>query len=144
MARPGTAGSYDAQGADPRLLAELNSARNRLATLTAAFERGEVNLASLRTDRYLRHLFDADIIGILFTDSDGQIARANDLFLQMVGYGADELPLCWRALTPPDWRDKDRTKTHELKEVGRVVPWETEIYHRDGLDDRRGASSPNS
>ncbi len=49
----------------------------------------------------------------------------------MIGYNADELP-CWRALTPPEWEELDRKKARELRDSGRVLPWEKELYHRDG------------
>ena len=78
-----------------------------------------------------RRLFDADVIGIFFVDGDGRIVRANRLFLRMIGYTENELPLCLRALTPPEWRALDRAKTRELREHGRVAPWEKELYHRE-------------
>lgn len=85
-----------------------------------------------RRDVIFRRLFEAGIIGILFADTEGQIQRANDLFLEMVGYEREDLPLRWDMLTPPEWAPMDEVKRRELAETGIARPWEKEYWHRDG------------
>jgi PAS domain S-box-containing protein len=83
----------------------------------------------------IRHLVEANIIGILIWKMDGQIIDANDAFLHIVGYDREDLVsgrLNWIELTPPEWRARDRQTIVELKTAGTVQPYEKEYIHKDG------------
>ena len=59
----------------------------------------------------VRRLVDSNIIGICIFGFDGRIIEANEAFLQIVGYGQDDLTsgrLRWNALTPPEWNEADQ------------------------------------
>ncbi len=60
--------------------------------------------------RLFRHIFEQSPIGIAMTDLDGTLIEANDTFLRMLGYTADELRhLTVRDLThPDDWNSEAR------------------------------------
>ena len=83
----------------------------------------------------IRRLADANIIGILTIDLDGQIIEANDAFLRMVGYEREDLVsgrMRWTDLTPPEWRPSDARRVDEVKLTGTSQPFEKEYFHKDG------------
>ncbi len=69
----------------------------------------------------IRRLVDSNIIGIMIWDVQGRIIEANQAFLDMVGYGREDLVsgrLRWTELTPAEWRDADEQAVAELKAAG--------------------------
>jgi PAS domain S-box-containing protein len=55
----------------------------------------------------IRRLVDANIIGVLISDLEGQIIEANDAFLDMAGYTRDDVAsgqLRWTDMTPAEWQ----------------------------------------
>ncbi|MGF6776369.1 trifunctional serine/threonine-protein kinase/ATP-binding protein/sensor histidine kinase [Paraburkholderia sp. GAS334] len=83
----------------------------------------------------IRRLVDANIIGIVAWNVEGDILEANDAFLRMVGYERDDLVagrVRWRDLTPPEWREGDERALLEIGETGRVQPYEKEFVKKDG------------
>jgi PAS domain S-box-containing protein len=83
----------------------------------------------------IRRLVDSNIVGIVIWDVQGRIIDANQAFLDMVGYGREDLvsgPLRWTELTPPEWRDADEQIIAELKAVGTLQPREKEYLRKDG------------
>jgi PAS domain S-box-containing protein len=83
----------------------------------------------------IRRLVDANIIGIVIWDLDGQILGANDAFLHMMGYDPEDLApgrLRWTDLTPPEWRGRDAEAIEELKRTGSTQPFEKEYFRKDG------------
>jgi PAS domain S-box-containing protein len=83
----------------------------------------------------IRHLFDANIIGIIIWNFEGQILDANSEFLRMVGYDQDDLlsgRVSWADMTPPEWRDRDALVLGELNDKGAMQPFEKEYIRKDG------------
>jgi PAS domain S-box-containing protein len=81
-----------------------------------------------------RSLVTGNIIGILRADME-QIVEANDVFLQMVGYTAQDLKagqLRWRVMTPPEWAAADDQALAQLLERGASAPFEKEYFRKDG------------
>ncbi|MGF6604037.1 PAS domain S-box-containing protein [Paraburkholderia sp. GAS448] len=89
-----------------------------------------------KREAQIRRLVDANIIGILFWDEDGQIFEANDAFLRMVGYEREDLVsgrLRWTDLTPPEWLDSQREQNlQQFRRTGSLPPYEKEYFHKDG------------
>jgi PAS domain S-box-containing protein len=82
----------------------------------------------------IRRLVDSNIIGVVIWDVQGRIIDANQAFLDMVGYGREDLVLGrlrWNELTPAEWRDADEQMIAELKEVGTLQPREKEYLRKD-------------
>ena len=82
----------------------------------------------------IRRLVDSNIIGVVIWDVQGRIIDANQAFLDMVGYGREDLVsgrLRWKELTPAEWRDADEQMIAELKEVGTLQPREKEYLRKD-------------
>jgi PAS domain S-box-containing protein len=80
-------------------------------------------------------LVDANIIGIVFWNVEGQIVEANEAFLHMVGYGREDLVsgrLSWSEVTPAKWRGADEQALAELAATGVCEPFEKEYFRKDG------------
>jgi PAS domain S-box-containing protein len=83
----------------------------------------------------IRRLVDANIIGIIIWNVEGQILDANSEFFRMVGYDQHDLlsgRVSWADMTPPEWRDRDALAMSELKARGAVQPFEKEYIRKDG------------
>jgi PAS domain S-box-containing protein len=83
----------------------------------------------------IRRLVDANIIGIFIGDSRGRIIEANDAFLEMLGYGHDDVisgRMRWTKLTPTEWGPADEDALAQLRGTGTCRPYEKEYYRKDG------------
>ncbi|MEA3116777.1 MAG: hypothetical protein QOI13_47 [Paraburkholderia sp.] len=83
----------------------------------------------------IRRLVDSNIIGIFIGDSQGKIIEANDAFLEMLGYGHDDVisgRMRWTKLTPPEWAPADEDALAQLGKTGTCRPYEKEYYRKDG------------
>ena len=114
----------------------------RIAVLKLLASQAAVSLENTRLyhdleqrEAKIRRLVDANIIGIIIRDLEGQILEANDAFLHMIGYDHDDLVagrLRWTDLTPPEWQDRSAQTVAEAKMTGRVQPFEKEYFRKDG------------
>ncbi len=112
-------------------LARLEATRRRKAIAENVALHGDL----LARDKKIRRLVDANIVGIIIWDLEGNILEANDEFLHMVGYGREDLAsgrLNRADLTPAEWRDRDARTVAELKRMGTVQPFEKEYFRKDG------------
>jgi PAS domain S-box-containing protein len=83
----------------------------------------------------IRHLVDANIIGIFISSRTGEIIEANDAFLRMVGYDREDLAagnMRWNDLTPPEWRTSTASALKGMDTTGAVQPYESEYVRKDG------------
>lgn len=83
----------------------------------------------------IRRLVDANIIGVLISDSEGQIIESNDAFLKMVGYSREELVsgrMRWRNMTPVEWKDASEHGVVQVETTGACKVFEKEYYRKDG------------
>ena len=77
----------------------------------------------------------SNFIGILQSNTKGDIIDANDTILDMLGYTKAELldgKLNWAKLTPPEFLSQDAKAIKEAEEKGFWTPFEKEYYHKDG------------
>lgn len=83
----------------------------------------------------IRHLVDANVIGIHIWKLEGRILEANDTFLRIVGYDREDLisgRVRWTDLTPLEWRDRSALAREELEATGVIQPFEKEYFRKDG------------
>ena len=83
----------------------------------------------------VRRLVDANIVGILIIDLEGQIIEANEAFLRTVGYEREDLVsgrIRWTELTPSDWRARDEELVEQVKATGTLQAFEKEYFRKDG------------
>jgi PAS domain S-box-containing protein len=115
-------------------------ASSRIAMLKLIVSQAAISLENARLYRDLaereskiRHLVDANIIGIFVIDIRGPIIEANDAFLRMVGYEREDLvsgSMSWMDLTP-EWRAADVKRLETMKATGRLEPFEKEYFRKD-------------
>ncbi|MBV8145607.1 MAG: GAF domain-containing protein, partial [Gammaproteobacteria bacterium] len=114
----------------------------RIAVLKLLASQAAISLENTRLYRDLeeresriRSLVEANIIGIIFWNLEGEITDANDAFLHMVGCTREDL-LCgrvrWTDLTPPDWRARQAEALAQFKTTGAFQPYERECFRKDG------------
>ena len=83
----------------------------------------------------IRRLVDANIVGVLIANLEGQILEANDAFLQMVWYTREDVTsgrLRWRELTPPEWQAATERAVAQLRASGTCEIYEKEYFRSDG------------
>jgi PAS domain S-box-containing protein len=83
----------------------------------------------------IRRLVDANIIGVVIWDLQGEIVEANEAFLQMLGYTREDLVsrrVSWVDITPPELRHLDQQAILELKTTGIAQPFQKEYIRKDG------------
>jgi PAS domain S-box-containing protein len=86
-------------------------------------------------DRKIRRLVDANIVGVLVSNLEGEIVDANDALLNMLGYDRDDLTsrrLKWTELTPSDWRAATDRAMAQIAAQGSCDLFEKEYVRKDG------------
>jgi PAS domain S-box-containing protein len=115
---------------------------NRISVLEMLASQAAISLENARLyndlrerEARIRRLVDSNIIGIIIWDFEGRIIEANQAFLDMLGYGREDLisgRLRWTELTPAEWREADDRARAKLKAAGTVQPREKEYFRKDG------------
>ncbi|HUE15295.1 MAG TPA: PAS domain S-box protein [Planctomycetaceae bacterium] len=95
-------------------------------------QRKQIEAELRRTETRFRRLFEANIIGVMFSDVYGNITDANGAFLQMTGYCRADLPMRWDKMTPPEWFHLSQLALEQLARDGTVAPLEKEYIRKDG------------
>jgi PAS domain S-box-containing protein len=95
-------------------------------------ERGRAEEALRKSVERQNLLLESTLIGVLSADERGTIVEANSVFLDLIGYAREELPLTWESITPPEWHHKSEFAKREIAERGRATPFEKEYLHKDG------------
>jgi PAS domain S-box-containing protein len=83
----------------------------------------------------IRRLVDSNIIGIMIGDSHGRIIEANEAFLDLLGYGREDLVpgrIRWTELTPAEWAAADQDAITQLRATATCKPYEKEYFRKDG------------
>jgi PAS domain S-box-containing protein len=112
------------------LIASLNGALQR------SQHRCEVEaMAARKSEARAKRLAEANLIGVFFSDLDGNIRWANQEFLRLLGKTPEELSsghVNWLDVTAPEHRDRDENAIRELKECRICTPFEKDHLLRDG------------
>jgi diguanylate cyclase (GGDEF)-like protein/PAS domain S-box-containing protein len=85
-----------------------------------------------KVDAALRRLVATNLIAVLFTDLSGKILSADDSFLNILGYTADNLPRSIHDLTPPEHHRLDQDAFEKLMAFGACAPFEKDLVRHDG------------
>ena len=83
----------------------------------------------------IRRLVDANIVGVVIWDLEGEALEANDAFLAMVGYSRADVVagrLQRHALTPAEWQAATRRAVEQIRTEGRCEVFEKEYLRKDG------------
>lgn len=98
-------------------------------------ERKSAEEALRESEIRFRALVEANIIGIITSDSGGHLYEANEAFLSLVGYTRQDLDMGrvdWKNITPPEYRQQDEQSIRDIQEQGTFSPYEKEFLRRDG------------
>lgn len=82
-----------------------------------------------------RRIFDSQMTGFFFWDSDGRITDANDFFLEMLGYSRTDLEegrMHLRRITPPEYTQVEALALEQIRRTGVCEPFEKEYICKDG------------
>ncbi|MGO9781780.1 MAG: SpoIIE family protein phosphatase [Streptosporangiaceae bacterium] len=82
----------------------------------------------------MARLSAANVLGMVVADEE-RVYDANDAYLEIIGYGRDDLKaggIAWRAITPPEWAEREDDAIAQLRQFGACRPFEKEYVHRDG------------
>jgi diguanylate cyclase (GGDEF)-like protein/PAS domain S-box-containing protein len=85
-----------------------------------------------KVDAALRRLVATNLIAVLFTDLAGIILSADESFLNILGYTADNLPPSIHDLTPPEHHRLDEEALEKLMAFGACAPFEKDLIKQDG------------
>jgi len=85
-----------------------------------------------KVDAALRRLVATNLVAVLFTDLAGKILSADDSFLNMLGYTAENLPARIHDLTPPEHHSLDEEAFEKLMAFGACAPFEKDLIKPDG------------
>src|ERR1051325_2119478 len=85
-----------------------------------------------KVDAALRRLVATNLIAVLFTDLAGKILSADQSFLTILGYTADNLPSSIHDLTPPEHHRLDEEAFEKLMAFGACAPFEKHFIRHDG------------
>lgn len=85
-----------------------------------------------KVDAALRRLVATNLVAVLFIDLAGNILNADDSFLSMLGYTAENLPRNLHDLTPPEHQRLDEEALEKLMAFGACAPFEKDLIKLDG------------
>src|SRR4028119_1302533 len=98
-------------------------------------ERQRVEQALRQSESRLRGLLEANLIGIIIGDFQGNILEVNDAWLATLGYTREEVlsgEVNFLEITPPEFRHLDQQAMAQMKQVGCHAPFEKEYIRKDG------------
>jgi PAS domain S-box-containing protein len=85
-----------------------------------------------KVDAALRRLVATNLVAVLFVDLAGKIVNADESFLNMLGYTAENLPRNIHDLTPPEHHRLDEEAFEKLMAFGACAPFEKDFLKHDG------------
>jgi PAS domain S-box-containing protein len=100
-----------------------------------AVQRAKAKTVLERQELRLRRVIDSNVIGIAFADFEGRLISANDAFLQLIGYGREDLEagVIQRAsISAPEYADRTERALAEVRRTGKCAPYEKEYVRKDG------------
>ncbi|MES1255679.1 MAG: PAS domain S-box protein, partial [Acidobacteriota bacterium] len=101
----------------------------------ASIERRTAESLVAREQARMRRLVESNAQGVIFWNTKGEILKANDTFLGLVGYTRADLEagrINWKTITPPEFADLDRQSLMQLAATGVCAPFEKEYLRKDG------------
>ncbi|WP_231662473.1 CBS domain-containing protein [Pseudanabaena sp. 'Roaring Creek'] len=98
-------------------------------------DRKQAEIALQKSETRFRRIFESSIVGMMFTNFQGEITNANDRFLDMLGYTREDLlakSINWSDITPLEYLAADLHAIQHLKLSREIEPWEKIYYHKNG------------
>jgi PAS domain S-box-containing protein len=115
---------------------QLSAERRLVAGLSLDItDRKQAEAVIAANEARLRGFFEANVVGMLYGDSQGNIHEANDELLRIVGYTREDLRagrLCWIDITPAEYLPLDELAIAQARANGACTPYEKEFSRKDG------------
>lgn len=94
----------------------------------------DININQSCTSTALGSMPFSSVMGIAYSDYEGNILEVNDTLCTMLGYTREELltAVSWREMTPPEYLPRDEQGIRELKEKGIATPFDKQYIRKDG------------
>ncbi|MGC4043109.1 MAG: PAS domain S-box protein [Armatimonas sp.] len=103
-------------------------------------ERKAQQAALERSEARLRRLFESNVVGMILWNLDSSlILDANEEFYRMTGYSPEDVAarlVNFRALTPPEWTERNELGIRTLREQGVAAPYENRIHPQGWVSGR--------
>lgn len=114
------------------LVRSLRRSERRLLEIHGELQKSDEELRS--KEQRLRTVFDYAPVGHMVSRlEDGKFLKANQAFMDLVGYDREALMRLYEwNLTPARYAEEDKRQLQLLKETGRYGPYEKHYMHRDG------------
>lgn len=133
VSRDGTERAIAGTGAP--ILDEKGARRGVALVLQDQSTRRTAERALERSEARFRRLTESGVIGIVLSDTSGNIQEANDAFLSMVGYTREDLRagrITGESLNTPERDVTDAFARGQLQSSGVAHPWEKQLLRKDG------------
>jgi two-component system CheB/CheR fusion protein len=114
---------------------EYNTPYRMLGSIVDVTKLVEAEKRIQSSELKFRKIFDANMIGMLFSDMDERVLEANDAYLQMLGYNQDDLKtnaIDWGVITPLEFKAVSQWAVNQLKDSGVCPAFEKEYVRKDG------------
>lgn len=87
-----------------------------------------------RAEQRFRRLYESNLVGIVYYNSELDLSDPNEAFLSILGYGSDEKDarLNLKDLTPKEWHAVDREQLKDILANGKCGPFEKQFFRKDG------------
>lgn len=88
-----------------------------------------------KNEERFRKTFQTATVGVFFFDPEGKFLDANDAFLRLIGYSREELEqgnINTKKVTLPEWMPRTLQAFEELRDTGRLSPYEKQLIRPDG------------
>ena len=93
----------------------------------------EAEAALTESEEKFRTLYEQSPVGIALNEIDGRFIEANQSFLDMIGYTAEECrALTYWQLTPEEYTAQEALQLDRLESSGYYGPYEKEYFHKHG------------
>ena len=82
-----------------------------------------------------RRIFEANMIGFLFSRLNGEVLEANDYVLRLLGVTREDVRegrVRWDERTPPEYAARSAEAIRQVRETGTSTPFEKEYVRSDG------------
>lgn len=103
--------------------------------LSDVTEQKRMQDALLKSEARFRQLADSNLLGVAFWNIYGKIYEANDTFLNILGYGREDVEtglLNWQILTLPEDQRAHAERVQKAIQGATVLPYETRFIHKEG------------
>lgn len=117
------------------ILDSLGNPSSSLAMVSDITERKNADDLLRDSEERLRRAVQIESVGVLFFNAEGKITEANDAFLKMSGYSAQDISegqISREQLIPPEWVEHSLTAIGEFKTAGTASTYEKEYIRKDG------------